>query len=402
MDQPTEDQLNEVSAARSSIRQDLGFLRDYRLVREIGRGGMGAVFEAIHVPLDRRVALKVLPQDRMENREAVSRFQREMRAIGKLDHPNIVRAQDAGEVDGQHFLVMEFVDGVDLAVLAKRVGPLPIPEACELIRQVAIGLSHVHKHRLVHRDVKPSNVVVTHGGVVKLLDLGLALLSESVGEPEELTWSGQVMGTLDYMAPEQFGDSHVDARADIYGLGATLYRLLTGRAPYEDSRYNTPMKKLMAIATSPVEPVLDYRHDVPAGLNEILTKLLAKNPNDRYASAGEVASALTPFVSGSDLPSLVARAGEVDKRESVQTKISTVAQRSSALIDTDTRHEIPQAAPASRQIQRRFGSRAAMLTVLCLAILGAVGSRLVECCPEQALVAHSRFEKSLAYGHQYA
>ena len=364
--------FGEVSAARTSLRQDLGFLRDYRLVREIGRGGMGAVFEAVHVPLDRRVAVKVLPQNRMENREAVSRFQREMRAIGKLDHPNIVRAQDAGEVDGQHFLVMEFVDGVDLAVLANCVGPLPIPEACELIRQVAIGLSHVHEHRLVHRDVKPSNVVVTHCGVVKLLDLGLALLSESIGEPEELTWSGQVMGTLDYMAPEQFGDSHaVDARADIYGLGATLYRLLTGRAPYEDSRYNTPMKKLMAIATSPVAPILEYRDDVAAGLYVILNKLLAKNPNDRYASAGEVASALVPFVSGSDLPSLVARAGEIGKRDSVQTKISTVVQRSSALIDTDTSHEIPQAVPASRQIQRRFGSRAAILTVLCLAMLGA-------------------------------
>jgi serine/threonine protein kinase len=156
------------------------------------------------------------------------------------------------------------------------------------------------------------------------LDLGLALLSEAPGDGEELTWSGQVMGTLDYMAPEQFGDSHdVDTRADIYGLGATMYRLLTGRAPHADSRYNTPMKKLMAIATKPVAPVLDYRQDVPTGLCEIIDKMLAKNPKDRYASALEVAAALLPFAAGSDPVSLAARIG----RDSLATPRSVTSSR---------------------------------------------------------------------------
>ena len=214
-------------------------IREYKLLAKLGEGGMGAVYKALHTRLDKVVALKVLPAERMRDAGAVARFEREMKAVGKLDHPNIVRAMDAGEEDGMHFLVMEYVEGLDLSQLAKNTGPLPVADACELVRQAALGLAEAHEHGLVHRDIKPSNLMLAKPKkkkgepTVKILDLGLALLSEALApDAGGLTTSGQMMGTIDYMAPEQGGDSHqVDIRADIYSLGATLYRLLTGIAP---------------------------------------------------------------------------------------------------------------------------------------------------------------------------
>ena len=210
-------------------------IASYELLDKLGEGGMGAVYKARHVDLDKIVALKILPSDKMQNAEAVQRFKREMKAAGKLDHPNIVRAMDAGEQDGTHYLVMEYVKGIDLSDLSRQQGPLPIPEACELIRQAAVGLQVAHESEMVHRDIKPSNLMLAqqrHGlPTVKILDFGLALL-ESGGGNRDLTTTGAMMGTLNYMAPEQGTDSHsVDIRADIYSLGASLYRLLCGEAP---------------------------------------------------------------------------------------------------------------------------------------------------------------------------
>ncbi len=348
-------------------RADLGSLREYRLERELGHGGMGTVFEATHTRLNRQVAIKVLPPARMKNPESVRRFHREMQAVGNLDHRNIVRAYDAGEDDGQHFLVMEFVDGLDLSDVARRLGPLPIADACELIRKAAQGLEYAHQARLVHRDVKPSNIMATTNGEVKVLDLGLALLDESHGANEELTSTGQVMGTLDYMAPEQLGDSHdVDCRADIYGLGATLYRLLTGQAPYANQRYNTPPKKLMAIATKPYTPVSAHRDDVPKGLLTILDRMLAKNPDERFASAGEVSQALFRFARGSDISALVESASTAEQTvEPVEE--STLKHVSSALVDT-----LPGEQPREKSPLRRWPPRvnhylaATAVTVFCV------------------------------------
>ncbi|MCH8244243.1 MAG: serine/threonine protein kinase, partial [Planctomycetes bacterium] len=148
---------------------ELGFIGQYKLLAKLGAGGMGTVYKALHPSLKRVVALKVLPADRMQNADAVGRFQREMEAVGRLDHQNIVRATDAGEIDGTHFLVMEHVDGIDLSDLVRQQGPLPIPAACEIVRQAAVGLQHAHEHGLVHRDIKPSNLMLTMDGRVKLL-----------------------------------------------------------------------------------------------------------------------------------------------------------------------------------------------------------------------------------------
>jgi hypothetical protein len=292
---------------------------------------MGMVYRARHVRLDRLVALKVLPLERMRQPEAIARFRREMKAVGNLDHPNIVRAFDAGEVDGKHFLAMELIDGVDLSSLAEREGPLRVADACELVRQAAIGLDYAHRNGLVHRDVKPSNLMLDRHSIVKVLDLGLArLLGESADEAPaprgavdgsrfqaispELTGTDQAMGTPDYMAPEQCSSSrNVDGRSDVYSLGATLYRLLTGRAPFSNIRYGTLAKKIAGLTNDPAPPIAGHRDDLPAPLTALVHRLLAKDPADRLATPGEVATALAPFCRGHRVPELAGQAPEPPK-----------------------------------------------------------------------------------------
>ncbi|MCA9269310.1 MAG: serine/threonine protein kinase, partial [Planctomycetales bacterium] len=259
-----------VGASSAARATPMGSLGAYDLLEKIGEGGMGAVYKARHTKLDKIVAIKVLPAQRLKDRSAVARFEREMRAVGKLEHPNIVRAMDAGEVDGTHFLVMEYVKGADLSQIVKQLGPLPIADACELIRQAAVGLDEAHDLGMVHRDIKPSNIMLCQRTgkrkppVAKILDMGLAQLSEAHAADAGLTTTGQMMGTLDYMAPEQGGDSkNVDIRADIYALGASLYRLLTGEVIYHGEKYSTPVQKMMALATQPAPPIQSRRSGVP-------------------------------------------------------------------------------------------------------------------------------------------
>lgn len=278
----------------------------YRIQTRLGQGGMGTVYRAWHTHLKRPVALKTLRADYMDNLAAVARFHREMEAVGKLDHPNLIRATDAGEDQGIHFLAMEFVEGVDAAKLSQIHGPLTPADACEVVRQAAVGLQYVHEHHLVHRDLKPSNLMVTPAGQVKVLDLGLALLHAGAGEMGELTQSNQWMGTADYMAPEQGLDAHaVDIRADVYSLGCTLYKLLTGRAPFGGSEYNTPYKKMDAHAHRPIPPLRERRAEVPMELVAIVECMTAKSPYDRFATPGEVAEVLAAFTAGSNLSRLV-------------------------------------------------------------------------------------------------
>jgi serine/threonine protein kinase len=301
----------------------------YRILSQLGVGGMGAVYKALHTKLEKVVALKVLPADRLKDPGAVARFEREMRAVGKLHHPNIVAAHDAGEIGDTHYLVMELVEGIDIGTLLKERGCLPVADACEMIRQAALGLQHAHEHGLVHRDIKPSNLMLaerqgsrvkSQGSestspltldaqplTVKILDLGLALLDNNQRElAGELTSTGQIMGTLDYMAPEQGSDTHaVDIRADVYSLGATLYKLLAGRAPFEGPQYNTPMKKLTALATAEPQPVRELRPDVPPELAAIVHRLLAKSPQQRPTPPAAVADLLRPFAAGADFVRLL-------------------------------------------------------------------------------------------------
>ena len=269
-------------------------LGDYELQDELGRGGMGVVYKARQVHLNQVVAMKVLPERYLDEPQAVARFKREMQSIGALEHPNIVRAYNAGEANGVYFLAMEFVDGIDLQRLimkpsAKTAKPLSVGAACEAIRQAALGLHHAHEHNLVHRDIKPANLMLSRSGVVKLLDLGLAKFHADRLSPDQrtgnLTQAGITMGTVDYMAPEQWENSGgVDIRADIYSLGCTLFYLLVGRAPYGGESYDSNRKKLMAHVVAPIPSLIDACPECPEELEEVFDRILAKEPEDRYAS----------------------------------------------------------------------------------------------------------------------
>jgi serine/threonine protein kinase len=302
----------DVEAARPGELPEQTVIRDYQLLRKLGAGGMGAVYLARHVHLEKLVAIKVLSPERMQDRHAVSRFRREMKAVGQLDHPHLVRAHDAGESNGTHFLVMEYVDGVDLSELARRYGPLPVADACELIRQAALGLQDAHEHGLVHRDIKPSNLMLTRPTkqpqcTVKILDMGLALLQhQAVDGGGEMTIAGQAMGTADYMAPEQVTSSHdVDIRSDIYSLGCTLFKLLVGTAPFGAGRYDTAFRKMMAHVNDPVPKIGELRGDVPEQLAQLIERMLAKQPGDRPARPADIAEELLPFSLGHNVLELL-------------------------------------------------------------------------------------------------
>jgi serine/threonine protein kinase len=237
------------SAGETKLSPPIGTVVDvgsrlgpYLLVDKLGEGGMGAVYKARHQKIDKLVALKILPQHVMSRPDALSRFEREVKAVGKLQHPNVVQAHDAGEFNGVHYLSMEYVEGQDLHELVKARGPMSVVNACKAIRQAAQGLAAAHKLGLVHRDIKPSNLFVTkQTGQIKILDMGLALLSQEE-VPAALTSTGQCFGTPDYMAPEQWNDAHsCDARADLYSLGCTLF-FFVGRAsavPQRDTPFGS-------------------------------------------------------------------------------------------------------------------------------------------------------------------
>jgi hypothetical protein len=209
--------------------------------------------------------------------------------------------------------VLEFLEGIDLARLVDRRGPLPVADACEAVRQAALGLQHAHEKGVVHRDVKPSNLMATPDGCVKVLDFGLARWDRDRQEEEPasgaLTSAGETLGTADYMAPEQWRASRVDVRADVYSLGCTLYHLLTGRPPFAGPGYDTRGEKMLAHAHAPAPPAREQRPEVPGGLAPVLDRLLAKEPAGRFATAAEVAAALQPFCAGCDLPGLLASTG---------------------------------------------------------------------------------------------
>jgi serine/threonine protein kinase/FixJ family two-component response regulator len=303
----TEQLLLANAALLSSLSKDKQQIGHYRLLEKLEKqGAQGVVYKALHVLLMRVVALKILPAAKMTNEAAIARFRREMKAVGRLEHPNIVQARDAGEVDGTHYLVMEFIEGVDLSSLLLHHGPVSIPDACEIIRQAAIGLQHAFEQDLVHRDLKPSNLMLTTTGIVKILDLGLARLCEDSSSANPLTEPGQIVGTSDYIAPEQaFGPHPVDVRADLYSLGCTLYHLIAGRAPFSGPEYVTSMGKLLAHAQTRAVSIRDLRGEVTQDLAAVIDCLMAKSPADRFDEPSKLVSALERFVAGSDLPKLV-------------------------------------------------------------------------------------------------
>ena len=299
------------------------YLGDYELLREIGSGGMGVVYKAIQKYLNQPVAIKVLPQRFSDDPQTVLRFRREMFLIGELNHPNVVRALYAGESKGFLYLVMELVSGSTLQTLMEKAWSLYASDemtsnryrmspgaACEVVRQAALGLAHLSQLGLVHRDVKPANLMITDDGVVKLFDLGLGKFDfgELTAAPSDstLTRIGTMMGTLDYMAPEQWADStSVDIRADIYSLGCTLYFMLTNTPPYTGPEYASKRDKFLAHLSGPLPSLDDALHSFPkaltGGIDAVCRRMLAKEPTERFQTAEALVEAIEPFADHQEL-----------------------------------------------------------------------------------------------------
>lgn len=306
----------------------------YRLMRLLGRGEMSSIYLAEHVRMKRRCAIKVLPASKVKDTSYLGRFHREAEAVAALDHPNIVRAYDVDmEVEAGteiHFLAMEYVDGIDLEKLREKE-ELSIIQAVDYIRQGAEGLAHAHGAGLIHRDIKPGNLLVDRKGIVKLLDLGLARFFNQ-NEEESLTikHDEKVLGTADYLAPEQAVDSHsVDARADIYSLGCTLYFALAGQPPFTDG---TLVQRLLAHQTKAPTPVNKLRSDVPESLVTILDKMMRKSKEERYQTAQEVAQELGRWLvqnAGAEWckahPELVAQFAGLDSLKAALAPIAPVS-----------------------------------------------------------------------------
>ncbi len=283
-------QAQQLMAGRAT-----GFQIDrYLLLGLIGQGGMGRVYLARDTRLSRRVALKVLSKERVSNPRAIARFQREARVGAQLQHENLVRIYDEGEAGGVRFLVMEYIDGKNVAQLIAERGAIPWRDAARLARQVALGLEHAQAKGLIHRDVNPSNILVTHDGTAKLTDLGLAI---DLADEANVTRDGATVGTFDYISPEQAKHSReVDTRADIYSLGCTLYHMISGRVPF-------PMpslaEKLYAHQLHDPESLSGLVPGVPEGIAAVVRRMMRKAPADRYATPRLVAEALAPFVDDS-------------------------------------------------------------------------------------------------------
>jgi serine/threonine protein kinase len=318
----------------------------------LGSGGMGDVYRARHVQFGRLRAVKVIRQHFVDSghREVIRRFYQEIKAVGALEHPNIVVAIDSSApTDSVHYLVMEYIDGIGADALVAQHGPLAVADACEIARQAARGLAYIHQHGMVHRDIKPSNLMLTvvpaseygSGGVtapaaggeqamVKILDLGLALLVDD--EQQRLTlMDNRAMGTAMYMSPEQWKTTSVDIRADVYSLGCTLYHLLAGKPPFWESDLR-PEKAHEREKLPPIRP----EQPLPRGLWDILQRMTAKDPDDRYADPADVAAALAPFAEGQQLARLIRQATR-RARHGITDDVAGDETRLTKSHDSDTR-----------------------------------------------------------------
>jgi len=281
------------------------FLGKYKLLGHLGTGGMSSVYLADHVLMQRRVAIKVLPAKRVNDSSYLARFHQEAQAAARLDHRNIVRAYDVDNDKDQHYLVMEFVDGKDLQQMVKASGPLDYNTVGNFIAQAAEGLNHAHAAGLIHRDVKPANLLVDEDGLVKILDMGLARFADNDDDEASLTVAHEenVLGTADYLAPEQAINSHtVDGRADLYSLGCTMYFLLTGHPPFPEG---TLSQRLLAHQNQEPASILVERPDAPRDLVAICEQMMSKKADERQQSATEVAQQLATWLADRGQPFLL-------------------------------------------------------------------------------------------------
>lgn len=329
------------------------FLGSHKLLGHIGSGGMSSVYLAEHTRMHDLRAIKVLPKSKLGKSSYLARFQQEAKAIASLNHPNIVRAHDIDNQDDTHYIVMEYVDGDDLQTIVKKKGPLSFDKVADYIAQAAHGLQHAHDMGLIHRDVKPANVLINSEGKVKLLDLGLALFSDDQQASLTMDFNDKVLGTADYLAPEQALNSHkVDHRADLYGLGCTMYFLLTGQPPFPDG---TIAQRIARHQKEMPKEIRKIRPKCPGELEGICWKLLQKDPKFRYATATQTAEVLEAWRSKYRAAKLVPAGGgssvrlgdDFDRSDSSGSHITvdTVSNRGSDTMTGKTGSSVTNLSP---------------------------------------------------------
>ncbi|MDB5310959.1 MAG: serine/threonine protein kinase [Gemmataceae bacterium] len=310
----------------------------YKLLERVGVGGMGQVFLCEHMFMKKRVAIKVLPPAKAEQPAALGRFYREARAAGSLQHANIVRTHDIDQDGNLHFIVMDYVDGPNLLDVVKKFGPMEIGRAVSYIRQTAGGLDYAFRSGIIHRDVKPGNVLIDRRGLARILDLGLARFFRDHTDQLTIKYDDKiVLGTADYVAPEQVANSHsVDIRADVYALGATFYFLLAGHPPFPTG---TVSQKLLWHRTKEPTPIQQIRPEIPDGLAAIVARMMVKDPKARYQTPAQVAAELDPWVpavvtlpAGDEMPQLSPAATEGAGEEMGETADEPVGTTPGAAI----------------------------------------------------------------------
>jgi len=333
------------------------FLGKYKLLGHIGVGGMSSVYLAEHTLMKRLRAIKVLPRDRVDDSSYLERFYREAQATAALDHPNIVRAYDIDSASETHYLVMEYVAGKDLMTIVKDDGPTGFIETAQYILQAARGLDHAHTVGMIHRDVKPANLLVEENGQLKILDMGLALMNDDDSELAGLTdkHNEKVLGTADYLAPEQAINSHdIDLRADIYGLGCTMYYALTGHPPFP----NGTLAQRIALHQSKMPPAIGVdRPDCPAPLVAICFKMLQKEVDNRYQNCLEISIALEAWLQtqGIDATKNVADPIHLPPRQGANQSTDTIVEAMHAAVGV-ANHAVVGSSTSSVQLISGDGS----------------------------------------------
>ncbi|HEU5115972.1 MAG TPA: serine/threonine-protein kinase [Isosphaeraceae bacterium] len=315
--------LTEYQAGRLLKNKPHGLaVGKYVILDRLGSGSMGRVYKANHLLMGRVVALKVIAPEISSNSRVVSRFQREMKLVGRLDHPNVVRAYDADQLGSILYIVMEYVSGHSLGQIFRERGPLRPIDVARYAADAALGLAHAHAQGIVHRDIKPSNLLLGEDRRVRVLDLGLGVLVEVDEQATFATADGIAVGTVDYMSPEQACGREVDGRSDLYSLGCTMYHIISGRHVFPG---NSPVERLGQRINGTPTPLADLVPDLPAGMSEVMDRLLANKPRDRYQTAEEAAEALERLLPGrANLGRPAARATEPSPAEPAEHKVVEV------------------------------------------------------------------------------
>jgi serine/threonine-protein kinase len=341
----------------------------YIILDRIGSGSMGRVYKARHPLMDRVVALKIISPEIASNDRVVSRFQREMKLVGRLDHPNVVRAFDADQFQRVLYIVMEYVPGHSLGDRLRK-GPIPPLEMIDYASQAALGLAHAHEQGIVHRDIKPSNILLSRDGRIKILDLGLGVLMEADTSSTFATADGIAVGTVDYMSPEQACGRDVDGRSDLFGLGCAMYHLMTGKLPFPGT---SPIERLGKRLSGRHVPITEHLPELPSNLVRLIDRMMAHKPHERFSSATELADALQNLIRprarsiGQATTPAPAGAGAASPREDLQAAQAQASPAAPPAVIT-VRPEYPRwFAPLARFAEARpAGALSALILTLSL------------------------------------